>query len=607
MYQLSRVLWRHRSEFRSRFCISNISNKVASSIDAMEQRKRQKTGSVGTDVIDLTAEDQTERVGNTEKRKIEASSLDFEFPVKLLKTRGIPEWANEMKPLGFDLTEACSGAIQWALVSNFMIDMAWLASACPHLFFADHLIIVHGQKDNAPFLQSLERLGMDAEQYCVVSPDVPPYGTYHSKAFFLLYPTGMRVIIHTANLLYSDVNNKSQTAFVQDFPFKDAESPASSDFEKQIEQYARSLGLPARQLSHALDLLTKIDFSSARAHLIASVPSKPFEYRDADQVKYGHPRLKECLEKEPFFDKKFAGAPIVAQFSSIGNLSTNFLRGFTQSLSSGRYGEQRHPLGAPAVAGRENAALCPLELVWPSVEEIRDSLEGWFAGGSIPGYPDRIRKPFLMPRYHCWDGSKAGRQRAMPHMKTYLRYDSESTEIAWVCITSHNLSKAAWGEQVQSKKYNASLFRILSYELGVLIVPSLEMAYRNHRHAGFCCTGEPQHITSGPSRSICFLPWTKDDQNIISANDDFIQVRIPLPFPIPCVPYANRGGESQSKQVACDDPSAYSTCPWDTRTKQEPWKGVDALGNTFPGNGSYYGVLHDQDWQALFSSNSTMR
>ena len=601
MHQLRRVLWRHRSDVRSTI----INNNIATFTKAMEQRKRQKTESVGHDVIDLTAEEECEGVRNQEKRETDPSSLDFEFPVKLLKTRGIPQWANE-GPLGFDLTQACSGAIQWALVSNFMIDMAWLASACPHLFFADQLIIVHGQKDNAPFLQSLERLGMAEEEYCVVSPDVPPYGTYHSKAFFLKYPTGMRVIIHTANLVYSDVNNKSQTAFVQDFPFKDAESPSSSDFEKEIVQYVTSLGLPARQLSQGIDLIKSIDFSSARAHLIASVPSKPFEYRDVDQTKYGHPRLKACLEKEPEFDKKFAGAPIVAQFSSIGNLSTNFLRGFTESLSSGRYGEQRHPLGAPAVAGNGNAALCPLELVWPSVEEIRDSLEGWFAGGSIPGYPDRIRKSFLMPRYHCWDGSKAGRQRAMPHMKTYLRYDAASTEIAWICITSHNLSKAAWGEQVQSKKYNRSLFRILSYELGVLIVPSLEMAYRNHRHAGFCCTNkETQRVVlSGQCRSVRFLPWSKENSDIVRSNEA-IEIRIPLPFPIPCAPYASR--ESQSKETVCDDPSTYSSCPWDTRTKQEPWKGIDALGNTFPGNGSYYGVLHDQDWQALFCSDSTTR
>lgn len=40
------------------------------------------------------------------------------------------------------------------------------------------------------------------------------------------------------------------------------------------------------------------------------------------------------------------------------------------------------------------------------------------------------------------------RQRAMPHIKTFGRYrhfPGEGTRLAWLLLTSHNLSKAAWG------------------------------------------------------------------------------------------------------------------------------------------------------------------
>ena len=40
------------------------------------------------------------------------------------------------------------------------------------------------------------------------------------------------------------------------------------------------------------------------------------------------------------------------------------------------------------------------------------------------------------------------RQRAMPHIKTFGRYchvKGEGTRLAWLLLTSHNLSKAAWG------------------------------------------------------------------------------------------------------------------------------------------------------------------
>ena len=37
----------------------------------------------------------------------------------------------------------------------------------------------------------------------------------------------------------------------------------------------------------------------------------------------------------------------------------------------------------------------------------------------------------------------------MPHMKSYLRYllqPDNSAELPWALVTSHNLSKAAWGQ-----------------------------------------------------------------------------------------------------------------------------------------------------------------
>lgn len=89
----------------------------------------------------------------------------------------------------------------------------------------------------------------------------------------------------------------------------------------------------------------------------------------------------------------------------------------------------------------------------------------------------------------------------MPHIKTFTRFLPIATaaaaptsqpeqqqgqqppaaagyELPWFLVTSHNLSKAAWGEL---QKGGQQLF-IRSYELGVLCLPSLEAAYRRHPH-----------------------------------------------------------------------------------------------------------------------------
>ena len=57
---------------------------------------------------------------------------------------------------------------------------------------------------------------------CLVHcPPLPiAFGTYHSKAFLLEYEHGVRVVVHTANLIYVDCNNKGQGLWAQDFPKK---------------------------------------------------------------------------------------------------------------------------------------------------------------------------------------------------------------------------------------------------------------------------------------------------------------------------------------------------------------------------------------------------
>ena len=41
-----------------------------------------------------------------------------------------------------------------------------------------------------------------------------------------------------------------------------------------------------------------------------------------------------------------------------------------------------------------------LQLVWTTVEEVQNSMEGWFSGHSIPGPSKNVDRPFLQP-YYC--------------------------------------------------------------------------------------------------------------------------------------------------------------------------------------------------------------
>merc|ERR1712224_156713 len=61
----------------------------------------------------------------------------------------------------------------------------------------------------------------------------------------------------------------------------------------------------------------------------------------------------------------------------------------------------------------------------------------------------------------------------MPQIKTFVRYHAETGRIAWMVLASNNLSEGAWGV------LEADEFQLLikSFEIGVLLLPSLELEY----------------------------------------------------------------------------------------------------------------------------------
>ena len=123
----------------------------------------------------------------------------------------------------------------------------------------------------------------------------------------------------------------------------------------------------------------------------------------------------------------------------------------------------------------------PIRMVWPTVTDVKESLEGWIAGGSLC-CDSRNHKDFLRPFYHHWDGHLTGRHHAAPHIKSYSR--SLKRNAAYVLLTSANMSAAAWG----GLQKNDMQLAIRHYEMGVLILPSLVRRRRHHPHSAFSCT-----------------------------------------------------------------------------------------------------------------------
>lgn len=78
-----------------------------------------------------------------------AGGGDFaEAPFALMWLRMRMPWPYNHGAFGVKLRQVVAGALQLAVVSNYMIDFRWLVSACPALLSARQLVVLHGDSPN---------------------------------------------------------------------------------------------------------------------------------------------------------------------------------------------------------------------------------------------------------------------------------------------------------------------------------------------------------------------------------------------------------------------------------------------------------------------------
>ena len=243
-------------------------------------------------------------------------------------------------------------------------------------------------------------------------------------------------------------------------------------FKSDLLSYLRGYGTKLKEL---IADVNKYDFTAIRAALVASTPGRQnIRTQNGDrQTLWGWPGLKYVLEHVP--DSSTSSPRIVVQVSSIATLGVEdkWLRQtFFRALRSRRE-------STAAISGPN------FSIVWPTADEIRRSNIGYSSGGSIhmkTQTAQQIRQlNYIQPMLCHWAGDRldrhsntntrqAGRRRACPHIKTYIKFTDDNTEkIDWAMVTSANLSKQAWGSEATA----IGTVRVCSYELGVVVWPGL--------------------------------------------------------------------------------------------------------------------------------------
>ncbi|XP_044916295.1 tyrosyl-DNA phosphodiesterase 1 isoform X3 [Felis catus] len=327
-----------------------------------------------------------------------------------------------------DILSPLFGTLLSSAQFNYCFDVDWLVKQYPPQFRKKPILLVHGDKREAKAHLHAQAKPYENISLCQAKLDIA-FGTHHTKMMLLLYEEGLRVVIHTSNLIHADWHQKTQGIWLSPlYPRVVHGTQRSGDstthFKADLISYLMAYNAPS--LKEWIDVIQEHDLSETNVYLIGSTPGR---FQGSQKDHWGHFRLRKLLKEHASSIPKGESWPIVGQFSSIGSMGADeskwLCSEFKESLvTQGK--ESRTP-------GKSAA---PLHLIYPSVENVRTSLEGYPAGGSLPYSIQTAEKQnWLHSYFHKWSAETSGRSNAMPHIKTYMRLSPDFSQIAWFLVT----------------------------------------------------------------------------------------------------------------------------------------------------------------------------
>lgn len=508
-------------------------------------------------LVQHVAEAKNIRVTPTEDQPEETSSTAITqrgttfvpSPIQLTRIRDLPPAANIDTIALRDIVGDPLIVEMWQF--NYMFDVDFLMGSLDEDVRSSMRVkVVHGSwRIEDVQRQMLEEWAKQYPNLEVIQAYMPEaFGTHHSKMMILIRADdSAQVVIHTANMIAKDWTNMTNAVWRSPLlpllPENTSESTADNNanesgnvkysigtglrFKVDLLRYLSAYG---KRLAALTKQLVRYDFSSIRAALVASAPRRiKLDERSPDeQTSWGWVGLREVLTQIPLASTtRPSKSMTVAQVSSIATLDQAgiWLEHFCSILESSK-GIPSPPSFSPSTSSsaqptnafssfkpasnllrpKTGGETTPSDfrIIFPSVTDVRTSIDGYRAGGSIhfktQSAAQRKQLAYMRPYFCRWNTSKnpmtALRSSAAPHIKTYVRYTTPAgdgggrqTTIDWAMLTSANLSTQAWGalpaavktgdgEAKKGRKdkqdgENGKEVRICSWEIGVVVWPGL--------------------------------------------------------------------------------------------------------------------------------------
>lgn len=289
-------------------------------------------------------------------------------------------------------------------------------------------------------------------------------GSSHSKVLALVYPTFLRIVITSCNMMDIDTVDGDNQWYIHDLPKIPAKKKVrSTQFEADFLSHLRALKAPEDFIETIEGLY---DYSEVKVHLTTSVPGT---WSGTKAEQHGLLRLRKVVQGLDLglVQKKAAGKlRLEVCAASIGNLNARWLNGFYDCV----------PGKADLAVAAVDSKVPILKIYYPTVGDVKGAHTSAQHGASNIGChtrpwnttPQDIKNLF----YH-YQSKDHGR---LFHQKLMVAYnDQDPTALPYyLYLGSANLSQSAWGALEVDKRTNPAtcgikLIKMSNFECGVVV------------------------------------------------------------------------------------------------------------------------------------------
>ncbi|KAI0603242.1 phospholipase D/nuclease [Biscogniauxia sp. FL1348] len=369
--------------------------------------------------------------------------------------------------------------LQLAVLSSYQWDEEWMLSKLD--IKRTKLVCVAFASSEAQKDEMRANVPKNLIRFCF--PPMMPFGTMHSKLQLLKYPTYLRIVVPSGNLVpydWGETGHMENIVFLIDLPrIEDPTSRPSNnltEFGEELRYFLKAQGLD----ESLVNSLSNYDFSETNRYRFVHTIGKTHvnEWQRTGYCGLGRAVTSMGLNTSDI--------EIDFVVSSLGSINMEIISALYNAARGDNglkeYSERTAKGGKKKTAANNNSPLKEkFRIYFPSHDTVAQSHGGINGGGSVCAQ-SKWWNAATFPRELVHD-CKSVRKGLLMHNKImFVRHVlAGELKAAWAYVGSANLSESAWGRLVKDKVTGHPKLNCRNWECGVLIpVPADSTADKSH-------------------------------------------------------------------------------------------------------------------------------